>query len=217
MIFDFKDYCDPLLLNNNPYPPYASDKKCIYCHTKLTVVEISDFWDIDDRQILDVHKVTIQEYKEIHDLEDHYLNLDLDTRSSEIWLDVCPACGWWNLIKNISIFAEVWQLWDFYYGCSGVLKELDIEDDKTRIDEVARYLIAKYESRSWINPKIFEEVVADVFKIVAIILRLLDIVMMVELTLYSEIHQKKLLEYKLKGIKIKLRLNRLEHSQERLC
>lgn len=164
MIFDFEEYTDPLLINNNPYAPYASDKKCVYCSSKLNILDINDFWEIDDRQIFDIHKTTVKEYKEIHDLEDHYLNLDFDKKSIEIWLETCNACGWWNLIKNISIAAEVWQIWDFFYGCSGVLRKLDIEDSKTPIDEVSRYLIANYESRFQVNPRLFEEVVADVYK-----------------------------------------------------
>lgn len=164
MIFDFEEYSDPLLLNNNPYTPYASEKKCVYCSSKLNAMDIDDCWKIDNQQILDIHKKTIREYKEIHDLEDHYLNLDFNKKSSDIWIETCNVCGWWNLIKNISISTDAWQVWDFFYGCSGVLKELNIEDIQAPIDEVSRYLIANYESRLRINPKLFEEVVADVFK-----------------------------------------------------
>jgi restriction system protein len=52
----------------------------------------------------------------------------------------------------------------YFFGCSGTLKNLQVDDINTPINEISKYLIAKYETRFSVNPRLFEEVVANVFK-----------------------------------------------------
>ncbi len=80
MVFNFEEYSDPLLLNNTPYAQYSSDKKCVYCSSKLSTVDIIDYWEIDTEKILGIHKKTTKEYKEIYDLKECYLNLNLNEK-----------------------------------------------------------------------------------------------------------------------------------------
>jgi restriction system protein len=159
-VFDYKNYCDPKdSFENNPH-----QSTCPYCKSKLESIEVKDRWHISNEELLAVHEDTIISYKEIHDLEDCYLNLRMDTQSFEIWVDCCLTCGWWRLVKDVCICAEQWQMWDIFFGCVGTLKNLSVDDLSTPIDEINNYLVAKYEDRFSVNPRKFEEVVASVFK-----------------------------------------------------
>lgn len=83
---------------------------------------------------------------------------------------ICLCCGWWS--KN-----ERFRKLDYeefkdsgcrlhYYsmdGACGQLKALDLTDITTPLEEVNRYLVAKYQDRFEVNPRKFEEVVGSVF------------------------------------------------------
>lgn len=73
----------------------------------------------------------------------------------------CPVCGWWYVEER-----EYRVNHDFFYGGFASLKELDItqKDIALPLEEIRAYLLAKYDSRFSIHPRIFEETVAAVFK-----------------------------------------------------
>lgn len=50
------------------------------------------------------------------------------------------------------------------YGAAASLKELDLTDISTPIDEVRDYLTARFESRKTMSPRLFEETVGSVFR-----------------------------------------------------
>lgn len=79
-------------------------------------------------------------------------------------LFVCPTCGWWR--------AEGWQDIDDFvhgeqfrsiHGAAASLRELDLTDLSSPIDEVRSYLAARYDQRFTMHPRLFEETVASVF------------------------------------------------------
>ncbi|UII81512.1 restriction endonuclease [Flagellimonas sp. CMM7] len=159
MIFEYKEFSDPSDIYNNPH-----DRKCEFCYEKLNVVDLSnDTWLIKDSEIIDAHGTIREGYKE-EGLEDCYLNLDMDTKSAETWMDFCDTCGWWRIFKNFTICAEVWQVWDIFFTCTGSLRNLEAININAPLNEVSQYLIAKYQDRFSINPRLFEEVVGSVFK-----------------------------------------------------
>ncbi len=159
-IFEFKDFDNPLVMgDDNPHLT-----QCIFCKNALEEFKIEDYWEIDLKEIKKIHQENAINYKEIHGLEDCYLNLDYNKMSTETWLNFCNKCGWWRIQKDVSISAEAWQIWQFFFGISGILKQLDIENIDTPLDETSKYLLAKYESRFSINPRLFEEVTASVFR-----------------------------------------------------
>ena len=159
-IFEHKNYADPKMTYDNPHKP-----ECLYCFSKLKFVDIDDIWgESDDNEVLKVQKTVHADYKEFHGLEDCYLNLRMETKDEEIRLDYCPICGWWRVVKDVCVCAEQWQIWDIFFGLSGKLKTLDLTDINQPIAEVKNFLIAKYDSRFFVNPRLFEEAVASVFK-----------------------------------------------------
>jgi len=83
---------------------------------------------------------------------------------SYITVRICPVCGWW---KAGYLEPDDLQLgWQpaLIYGAAGSLRELDLTDINTPLNEVRRYLAAKYESRFDIDPRLMEETVGSVFQ-----------------------------------------------------
>lgn len=75
----------------------------------------------------------------------------------------CPACGWWGMFKILNLSGkDCWYIYD--YGMVGVLKNFDLQDITTPLEEVKKYLLAKYESRFTCHPKLFEQTVGSVFR-----------------------------------------------------
>jgi restriction system protein len=137
---------------------------CPFCKSELRSIELADKWNVDNNEIIQIHEKTKIGYKELHDLEDYYLNLLIDTQSSEVYVDYCACCGWWRLIKRFQICAEKWQIWEMFWGCSGNLKNLSLNNISTPLEEVRQFLVAKYDYRYSLNPRLFEETVSSVFK-----------------------------------------------------
>lgn len=158
-IFNYSNYEDPTWQEDNPH-----SSNCLYCNSKLARVEISDKWQNDYTQIETIHKRTVREYDEHIELEDWQSELDYSRQSTEVWINFCETCGWWRLVKDFSISAKDWQIWQIFFGVTGSLKNLNLQDIKTPIDEARNYLIAKYKSRLSIHPKLFEDVTGNVFR-----------------------------------------------------
>jgi restriction system protein len=80
-------------------------------------------------------------------------------------LYVCPACGWWKVEGQRALEDVVHSMQSFStLGAAASLRELDLTDLSTPIEEVRSYLVAKYDKRFDINPRAFEETVASVFR-----------------------------------------------------
>lgn len=76
---------------------------------------------------------------------------------------VCPLCGWWTA----RIQKAVVRTGDGGYshlGGMATLKHLNLADASVPIDEVRRFLLAKYQKRFEVHPRLFEETVAAVFR-----------------------------------------------------
>ena len=77
-------------------------------------------------------------------------------------LRVCPICGWWTTFRETITTGRMVEV--RAYAAIGALKVLDLTDVQAPLDEVRSYLAAKYESRFQLNPRLFEETVASVFR-----------------------------------------------------
>ncbi|MGJ8535342.1 MAG: restriction endonuclease [Alphaproteobacteria bacterium] len=98
----------------------------------------------------------------------HRLNVEV--------LQLCRYCGWWvHLDQDDVQFEDVggrgggyddWCEGGFDYERTvhyGALRVFDKTDDKAPVDEVRRFLLAKFEARNNLHPRLFEETVASVF------------------------------------------------------
>lgn len=71
-------------------------------------------------------------------------------------VSVCSLCGWWNFYCTEDWTGDT-------FGGYGSLKELDLGDLSTPIDEIQQYLMGRYEDRFIMHPRLLEETVASVF------------------------------------------------------
>lgn len=80
----------------------------------------------------------------------------------ESWatVGICPACGWWKYC----VTTVVGQKWPSHAVRVARLKELDIGNISIPLTEVRSYITARYQERFDIHPRVFEEIVASVFR-----------------------------------------------------
>lgn len=96
---------------------------------------------------------------------DHH-NEDYD----DLTVSVCQTCGWWKAIEdkgNWGPFNDTLKMPRFSSQTSiqvGSIKNLAPLDLSLPLDEVRSFLIACYEARFSLHPRLFEETVASVFK-----------------------------------------------------
>ncbi|MER8942889.1 restriction endonuclease [Mesorhizobium sp. M0915] len=77
----------------------------------------------------------------------------------------CSNCGWWKA-SEFKNHEGIHPQFDrrFIMGAVGSLRELDLSDQTTPLQQVRDYLAARYEARFEVHPRLFEETVASVFR-----------------------------------------------------
>lgn len=88
----------------------------------------------------------------------------------ERWHEIvkrCRRCGWW--CGRYDMTSEILDHTDIgagqsTSGAAGCLKALDISYGQAPIQAIRDYLVGKYEQRFGVHPRVFEEVVASVFR-----------------------------------------------------
>lgn len=98
---------------------------------------------------------------------------EIDLKRENAWnyehkkqIRVCPICGWWTVIQNYCANGQYCGDPPIYrdHGTTAILKRLDLTNISLPIEDVSQYLLAKYESRFTMHPRLFEETVASVFR-----------------------------------------------------
>lgn len=82
-------------------------------------------------------------------------------------VSVCPVCGWWRAVRLEESFPITGKLMKGFcatYAAVACLLDLDLADLNSPLKEVRQYLLARYQSRNIMHPRLFEETVADVFR-----------------------------------------------------
>lgn len=155
--FDYVYTGDPVEIGD-----YPDSTNCPFCKTMLQYAKIPHHTH-SDRLIREIMQLKEGDFPRPNDLL--YSSFDWTTWSQECYLMCCGACGWWRHVIDVSLSVQRdYETWHLFFGSIGILKPMDLKDMNIPIDEVSRYLVAKYEERFSVNPKLFEEVVANVFK-----------------------------------------------------
>ena len=145
-----------------------SPRDCPYCSAALETQACEDLWPWPGDYYLRLHRRHIKQkgrfsfFKLFGNEPDVWRATDAP---SEIRVDIssCPVCGWWDVSKTVELGTR-WQIWQIIFRTEGVLKALDFTDIRLPIEEVRQYLAARYEARSALHPRVFEGVVASVFR-----------------------------------------------------
>jgi len=75
----------------------------------------------------------------------------------------CQTCGWWKVTKIFNMEEGSYSSTS-RGAAAGSLKNLDLRNVDVPLDEVRSYLLGCYKARFELNPKLFEETVASVFR-----------------------------------------------------
>lgn len=119
-------------------------KSCAFCRRALKTIAYYDH-DVNlDPLIREIHDETCQGGRLHGGLLCGYIH-------------VCENCGWWSIHCIEDIGGDI-------FGACGSLKELDLTDMSTPVNEVKAYLKVRYDMRFTLNPRLFEETVASVFR-----------------------------------------------------
>lgn len=144
---------------DNPF-----NMNCIYCNEKLVFNKIDKILDITFKDLekrFNGHKI---EMENIHgNFSEKYFKIISGLIYEETHHGYCLACGWWKIIEEYWMAAE-WQIWQVFFEVVGTLRNFDLKSSEIPLNEVRSHLIRHYKDRFYIHPKIFEEVVADIYK-----------------------------------------------------
>jgi restriction system protein len=77
----------------------------------------------------------------------------------------CPTCGWWLLVSDV-VDQIIFPGQKHCRAAAAVLRQFDTTGVSEPLHEVRSYLLAKYDARFQIHPRVFEETVASVFRAV---------------------------------------------------
>jgi restriction system protein len=82
-----------------------------------------------------------------------------------VQLSICPHCGWWTVFRvHQNEYERTAGYAESLSATIGCLKELDLTDISTPLNEVRQYLIAEKDSVYDAHPKLIEDVVCSMFK-----------------------------------------------------
>ena len=80
-----------------------------------------------------------------------------------VTLRLCQTCGWWTTAFDYTVDLGL-DVFVHTHSTSGALRTLDLAEVSIPIDELQRYLIARYSDRFDVDPKKYEDLVAGVFR-----------------------------------------------------
>lgn len=78
---------------------------------------------------------------------------------------LCPRCGWWTYVyEDVHPQANGRSCFTVSRNAYPTLRNLDLTDVSQPIEAVKQYLLLKFDQRFEMHPRLFEEVVASVFR-----------------------------------------------------
>lgn len=111
-------------------------KACIYCRTPMLRVPSAAFHSAEPRSN---HVLLVQ-------------------------LGVCNTCGWWSLFQVFQGYHAETPGMECYSGSIGSLREFDPTDISKHLSEIRKFIAAKKDAVYGLSPRVFEDVVASVFR-----------------------------------------------------
>ncbi|OOG68871.1 restriction endonuclease [Flavobacterium sp. A45] len=141
----------------------AHNSKCVYCNEQLSIQKIDKILNVslaDIERRFYGHRIKMEN---IHgDFTKNYFKIISELMYESTILGICLTCGWWKISEKYWIGAE-YQMWDVFFSLNGTLRNLDLNKSDLPLSEIRSYLVRNYEKRYNINPRLFEELVADVY------------------------------------------------------
>ena len=169
-MINYKDTINPNLICWHPF-----HHKCIYCGSKLVFEDIEKFTDYSFKDFQTSLRSNELIVKELQPDSEDWMDVDLSVldenyyKSSEdnfCYCDTqiaqCLTCGWWKITEEYNTVND--NMWQIFFEVAGSVKNLNINDLSTPIDEIRSHLVRKYSDRFRVNPRLFENTVVSVFR-----------------------------------------------------
>ncbi|QCO66677.1 restriction endonuclease [Luteimonas yindakuii] len=139
---------------------------CVHCGESAYGYYDLDDWPYGLTDFELAYKEVAEHTFEVHGLDaDHpHVRLRGDVCERQASLHICQMCGWWAAVDSAVLPAVGSQLWLLNLVAPAVLMELDVGDLSAPLGEVRNFLRRRYDARHHIAPRLFERVVASVFR-----------------------------------------------------
>lgn len=163
---DAKDMVDLIELETYRSKFEYETIRCLHCDEPMyDYYDLGD-WPYDINDFKAIYEGVAPGMREIHGMEpsDPHLMLRGDIADRRSSLHLCQMCGWWVAIDSAVLSAVRWQFWLMHLVAPASLMDLDVCDLSTPLREVRSFLRRRYDARHFIAPRLFEKVVASVFK-----------------------------------------------------
>ncbi|MBK0370236.1 restriction endonuclease [Flavobacterium agrisoli] len=155
----YEDYINPKFTADRGH-----NRNCIYCEAELSLQKIDQILNIsfvDIERRFHGHRIVMENINGCFD--ENYFKILTELNYESTIFGKCLVCGWWKILERYWMGAE-WQMWDVFFGLNGTLKNLDLNKSDLPLSEVRNYLVRNYQNRFSLNPRIFEKLVADVYR-----------------------------------------------------
>jgi len=106
------------------------------------------------------------DYNELlkRELDDKYYNSLSEDKFwyEETQLGRCFICGWWKIIEEYNAVTD--NLFQIFFETVGAIRCFELCDISAPLLEVRSHLVKKYNDRLNIHPRLFQDIVSNVFK-----------------------------------------------------
>lgn len=138
--------------------------QCIYCGSDTDDYDDPGRWELSFDKFAAVHESIVNDPEYPGPPPGHpHVILDGSILERKTCLHICPTCGWWVAEDRVVLPAERYQRWVVTLASTSALQELSLSDIALPLQEVRRYLMRRFESRTTMHPRLFELTVASVF------------------------------------------------------
>lgn len=161
-----KDVVDLIDLETYRFKFECETIRCVHCGDSMHDFYDLEGWPYDFKDFESAYEHVAGDMSEIHGMgrSDPHLVLRGGIAERQSSLHICRMCGWWVAVDSALLPAVRWQLWLVNLVAPAALMELDVTDMSTPLQEVRNFLRRRYDARHHVAPRLFEQVVASVFR-----------------------------------------------------
>jgi restriction system protein len=149
----------------NVYTRVRGTDSCGFCERKLDIASETFRSDLSTDYDISLGRGKFNKYqpKPPEPLEQVRYGDDHFAPIFERHIKVCPVCGWWVAFEE-TLLRDADRVTVRSYAGAGTIKNLDLRNLDSPIEEVRSYLAGRYSERLEMNPTLFEQTVASVFR-----------------------------------------------------
>jgi len=126
-MYEFQDKINPGFTYDHPF-----NKICIYCSSNLEFESVKKISKVPFKLFYKHFLDHVERIKEIHGRFDKkYFQINHSLNYEESHIKRCLQCGLWSSYDEYWVSAS-WQIWQVFYGVTGVIKKKSIKLEQVR-------------------------------------------------------------------------------------